>query len=75
MSKFGDRAQYLTPVVRRAGTEARRARADAREANLAPIIAELQAAGVTSLKGVAEALNERGIHAMQVSRPLKRLAG
>jgi hypothetical protein len=30
-------------------------------ADLAPIVAELQAAGVTSLRGIAAALNERGI--------------
>jgi hypothetical protein len=45
---------------------------------------ELQASGVTSLNGLAAALNERGVptpagshhwHAAQVSRLLKRLAG
>jgi hypothetical protein len=58
------------------------ARAVAKAADLAPIIAELQSAGVTSLKGIAEALNARQIptpggrghwHAMQVARLLKRL--
>ncbi|MGM0583729.1 MAG: recombinase-like helix-turn-helix domain-containing protein [Pseudomonadota bacterium] len=29
--------------------------------NLAPVIAELRADGVTSLRGLAEALNERGM--------------
>jgi Recombinase len=29
--------------------------------DLAPIVAELQAAGTTSLRGIATALNERGI--------------
>jgi hypothetical protein len=51
---------------------------------LAPIIAELRAAGITSLKGIAAALEERHVptpggsghwHAAQVSRLLKRLAG
>jgi hypothetical protein len=64
--------------------KARTARAVARAAGLAPIIAELQARGVTSLIGIAAALNERGVptpagrglwHAAQVARVLKRLAG
>jgi len=47
-------------------------------------VKKLQAAGMTSLKGIAAALTERGIptpagrrhwHAMQVARVLKRLAG
>jgi hypothetical protein len=47
-------------------------------------VRELQASGVTSLNGLAAALNERGVltpagshywHAAQVSRLLKRLAG
>ena len=40
---------------------ARTARAYARAAEVAPIVAELQAAGVSSLNGIARALNERGI--------------
>jgi hypothetical protein len=56
----------------------------ANAADLAPIIAELQAAGITSLNGIADALTERGVptpagsdiwHAIQVARVLKRLAG
>jgi Recombinase len=63
---------------------ARMARANACAATLAPIIAEVRAAGVTSLNGIAAALNERGVptpagsehwYASQVSRVLKRLAG
>jgi hypothetical protein len=62
--------------------EARQSRADARAADLAPIIAELQAAGVTSLRGIAVALNARGIptatghgrwHHVQVGKVLARL--
>jgi hypothetical protein len=30
-------------------------------ADLAPVIAELQAAGITSLNGIAAALDERGV--------------
>jgi hypothetical protein len=64
--------------------KARMARANASAATLAPIVRELQASGVTSLNGLAAALNERRVptpwgkshwHAMQVSRVLKRLAG
>jgi hypothetical protein len=49
---------------------------------VAPTIAELQVAGVTSLRGIAAALDERGIptaagrgewRAVQVSRVLARL--
>jgi hypothetical protein len=40
--------------------KARTARAVAQAVHLAPIIAELQAAGTTSLNGIAEALNARG---------------
>jgi hypothetical protein len=64
--------------------KARTARAVAEAADLAPIIADLRAAGVTSLKGLAKALNERRVptpaggkcwYPMQVARVLKRLAG
>jgi DNA invertase Pin-like site-specific DNA recombinase len=51
----------LTAKARAAGCAARAATADARATDLAPTIAELQAAGVTSLRGIAAALNERGI--------------
>jgi hypothetical protein len=63
--------------------KARIARADRAAADLAPIIANLRAAGVTSLNGIAAALDERRIptpagsghwHAAQVARVLKRLA-
>ena len=36
-------------------------RADARTADIAPVIAELRAAGVTSLRAIAAALNEKRI--------------
>jgi hypothetical protein len=71
----------LTPAARRAGLQARQARADQRAAKLAPILKGLQASGVTSLNGIAEALNERGAltltgrghwHGMQVARVLQR---
>ena len=83
-SPDGTRRNYLTPAVRRAGIELRQARANERAAELAPIVKELQAAGVTSLKGIAAALNQRGIptssghrrwYPMQVARLLRRLEG
>jgi hypothetical protein len=50
----------LTAKARRAGTAAVQARADAR-ADLAPIVAELQAAGATSRRAIAAGLNARGV--------------
>jgi hypothetical protein len=41
--------------------KARTARAVAKAADLAPVIAELRASGVTSLKGIADELNRRGV--------------
>jgi hypothetical protein len=37
----------------------RAARANSRAADLAPVVKALQAAGITSLNGIAAALNER----------------
>jgi hypothetical protein len=63
--------------------KARSARANQIAADLAPIIAELRATGLTSLNGIAAALDRRHVptpagsghwHAAQVSRLLKRLA-
>jgi DNA invertase Pin-like site-specific DNA recombinase len=79
----GDHGARLSAKARMAGCKARIATADARATDLAPIIAELQAAGVTSLGGIAAALNARGIptvsgrgewQAVQVSRVLGRPA-
>jgi hypothetical protein len=59
------------------------ARANRTAAELAPIISELRAAGITSLNDIAAALDERHVptprggahwYAAQVSRLLKRLA-
>jgi hypothetical protein len=47
------------PTARRRAAEARTARANKRAADLAPTIAELQAAGITTLRAIAAALNER----------------
>ena len=63
------------------GLEALQARADAKAADIAPIIKELQAAGKTSLRAIATGLNEAGIPTArgdvwaspQVMRVLERL--
>jgi hypothetical protein len=76
------RPNNFPPTARRAAREARQAASDERAAKLAPLVKALQAAGVTSLNGLAVALNARGVvtsaggsqwHATQVSRLLKRL--
>jgi hypothetical protein len=73
-------AKTVTAAVR----EARRQRTDPAVALLAPVIAELRASGVTSLRGIAAELNKRGIPTVagagrwrhvQVGRLLARLAG
>jgi hypothetical protein len=82
MSKPPNRSS--PPGAIQASLQARQARADVRATRLGPFIAELQASGVTTLKGIAAALNVRGVPppsghgrwgAMQVSPLLKRLAG
>jgi hypothetical protein len=74
----------VTAKARAAGAQARTARANGRAADLAPIIADLQASGTTSLHAIATALNERGIRtawgrglwtASQVRRVVGRLRG
>jgi hypothetical protein len=64
--------------------KARVARAAAKAADVAPIIAEIHAAGITTLRGIADELNRRGVSTaagtahwqpMQVSRVLRRLSG
>ena len=72
----------LTAKARAAGRAVVAKRATARAADLAPIIAEIRAAGIDSLRGIAAVLNERGIStprghgewsAVQVSRVLERI--
>jgi hypothetical protein len=74
----------VTAAVRMSYIEARRRRTDLAVADQAPVVAELRASGVTSLRGIAAALNERGIPTVagsgrwyhtQVARVLARLAG
>jgi DNA invertase Pin-like site-specific DNA recombinase len=78
----GNRGVKLTAKARAAGRAEVKAHADARAAEIAPAIHEIRAAGITSLRGIAAALNERGIptargsgtwSAMQVGRALARL--
>jgi DNA invertase Pin-like site-specific DNA recombinase len=79
----GDRGKNgLTAKVRAAGREAVQQRCDARAADLADIVKDLQATGATSLRAIAAGLSARGIpapcggawSAVQVSRLLSRLA-
>jgi DNA invertase Pin-like site-specific DNA recombinase len=72
----------LTAKARKTGNEANaRIAAERAAEDLAPAISELQAAGKTSLRAIAEGLNERGIptargtgdwSAVQVARVLAR---
>ena len=62
------------------GREANRAEADRFAANVLPVIEAIRAAGVTTLQGIADALNARGIatarggkwHASTVRNALRR---
>jgi DNA invertase Pin-like site-specific DNA recombinase len=77
----GDRGKLhlVRDAGRAAGIAVRQAKASSRAADLLPIIADLRASGFTTLAGLAEGLNTRGIPAsrggawspMQVSRVLK----
>jgi DNA invertase Pin-like site-specific DNA recombinase len=78
----GNRGSIISAEAREVSRKARLAASEARVADLAPVIAELQAAGVTSLGGLAKGLSERGIPtarggtnwtAVQVARVLARL--
>jgi DNA invertase Pin-like site-specific DNA recombinase len=77
----GNRGVELSETARAAERKRLVERANERATDLAPTIAELQAAGIRSLRGIAAALNERGIpaargrgewSAVQVSRALAR---
>lgn len=78
----GSRGVVMTDATREAGTAARIALSHSQAMDLAPVIAELRASGVSSLSALARGLNERGIPTarggawspMQVSRVLDRLA-
>ena len=76
----GFRGVMPTARMRKLSAEAWQARIEARDADLAPIIKELQAAGKTTLRAIAEGLNEQGIptarggewSSVQVMRMLER---
>ncbi len=54
-------AAHLQGLGNDAAVDAIREKADQRAADLAPVLADIQAAGVTTDRGVARALNDRGI--------------
>lgn len=58
-TQLGNRRNLTEAQAR--GNAAQRARADGLAANVLPIIREIQAAGITTLAGIAHALNVRGI--------------
>jgi DNA invertase Pin-like site-specific DNA recombinase len=79
----GFRGKVPTAKHRAKGRAALQARANSRAMDIAPVIAELQVAGATSLRAIADGLNERGIptargdgewSAVQVMRVLDRMA-
>jgi hypothetical protein len=79
----GFRGRPIDDAARRASVATRKAKAKARAADLAPVIDDLRAEGVTSLNGIAKALTARGISAgkdgdawkaAQVSRVMARLS-
>jgi Recombinase len=84
-TKLGDdRGARLTVKARKSGNAAVARAAARRAADVAPVIAELQAAGAESLRAIAAGLNARGIptargagqwSAVQVARVIERQAG
>jgi DNA invertase Pin-like site-specific DNA recombinase len=76
----GHRGKVPTQSHRKRAVESLQAKADARATDLAPVIAELQAAGCESLRAIAAGLNARGIptarggnwSAVQVQRVIER---
>ncbi len=79
----GDRGVAPTAKMRAKGRAVLQARANSRALDIAPIVAELRAAGATSLRAIADGLNAKGIptargdgqwSAVQVARVLERLA-
>ncbi|QOG17600.1 recombinase family protein [Bradyrhizobium sp. SEMIA] len=77
----GDRGVVPTKKAREMAARTLQERANARASDLEPIISELRAAGKTSLRAIAEGLNEAGIltprnrkwSAVQVQRVLSRI--
>lgn len=78
----GNRGVKPSPKMRAASKAALHRRAEARAADIAPVIAELRVAGATSLRAIAAGLNEKRIptsrgsgewSAVQVARVLERI--
>ncbi len=77
---LGNRTNLEEAAKRGAAANAREA--DAFASNIIPVVRSIQAAGVTSLRGIADALNARGIatprrgqwHPQSVGRLLERAA-
>lgn len=78
----GFRGAVITDEARKASQASRTAKAKARAADLLPVVDEIRACGVTSLKGIADALTSKGIptarggsewSAVQVQRALAAL--
>jgi len=79
----GNRGVVISRKAQKQGSAAVARRANERAADVLPTIAELQQAGITSLRAIAASLNERGIptargrgrwSAVQVSRVMERSA-
>ena len=78
----GFRGHKIDATAQAAGVAAVKAQAAARAADALPIVLELQASGLTSLRAIADGLNARGIttprgglwSAVQVSRVIERQA-
>jgi DNA invertase Pin-like site-specific DNA recombinase len=79
----GDRGVAPTAKMRAKGRAVLQARANSRAVDIAPIVAELQAAGAMSLRAIADGLNAKRIptaqgdgqwSAVQVKRVLDRIA-
>lgn len=77
----GYRGARITAAIRKAGNAANAERAAHRAADIAPVIAELQAAGAASLRAISAGLNERKLptargcgswSATQVARVMSR---
>lgn len=64
----GDRGATVSPEARAKGAIAVQTRVASRAADLAPIIAEIRAAGALSLREIAAALDERGIPTVRGGR-------
>lgn len=57
----GYRGTIIAPETREKALKAKKAKADGRASDLAPVVEEVMASGLSSLREIAAALNERGI--------------